>query len=129
MPTTLTYGRKLPLDGERTHWESQEYNIQRDDAHTHDGSDSAPIPVKNLTHGSSTLALADWAAVAGQAGTYKQTVTVPSGYTEGSFTKTCFINSGSEAGSIFYPTIVNLSASTFDVYINDNTVDVKIVYA
>jgi hypothetical protein len=129
MPTTLTYGRKVPLDGERTFWDNLEANIARDDAHTHDGSDSAAVPAKNITHGTSSLLAANWAAVAGESGTYRQLVTVPTGYTEKSFAKAFFINSGSEDGFQFFPSVERVSDTTFYVYINDNTVDVKVVYA
>lgn len=130
MSTTLPNGLKTPSDGERGTWWDQIIDaIERVDSHVHNGSDSEPIEAKNLTHGSSTLLAASWAAVAGQSGTYKQTVTVPSGYTEGSYSKTFFVDSGSEAGTQIFPAVVKASSTTYDVYINDNSIQVKVIYA
>jgi hypothetical protein len=126
--TTLTYGRKVPSNGDKgsSFFGDLEDNIALDDAHNHNGTNSALIDAKNITKGSNTILAASWAAVSGQSGTYKQTVTLPSGYTMGSITM-CFYDN--TTGHQFYPTIEKVSSSTYDIYVNDNTLVVKAVYA
>ena len=126
--TTLTYGRKVPSDGDKgsTFFDDLEANIALDDAHTHNGTNSAVLESKYITKGTSTILAASWGAVAGQAGTYKQTVTLPSGFTMGSFVMSFYDKS---TGHQFSPTVEKVSSSTYDIYVNDNTLAVKAVYA
>lgn len=128
MPTTLTYGRKVPLDGERGFFTNLEDNIARDDAHNHDGSNSPQLNTKNLTKDTSTILAASWAAVAGQAGTFKQTITVPTGHAVNSMLVKFYVNGGGEDGHEIHPSIQKVSATAYDIFINDNSVEVKAVY-
>lgn len=130
MPTTLTYGMKKPIAGEQgdTVFSALEDNITRADSHSHNGTDSAQLDPKNFAKTVTTLASASWVAVSGQTGTYKQTLTVPTGYTVDGAIMKFYVGSGSEAGNLIYPSVKKLSSTTADVYINDNTIDVKVTY-
>jgi hypothetical protein len=129
--TTTTYGYKMPTRNDRGDevFDALEANITRSDIHTHDGSNGAQINPKDLSKTTTTLALASWAAVAGQTGTYRQLLTVPSGYTVDASVIKCFVGSGADAGDVLFLTIEKESATTAYVYINDNTIDVKVTYA
>lgn len=128
MSTTLSNGYKLPADGDRgsTWFDDLESNITRVNGHTHDASDSEAIPAKNLTKGTSTILAANWSLVSG--GTYKQTITLPSGYTMAATLFKFQINNGSEAGDLIFPTIEQASATSYEIYINDSTVEVLATY-
>lgn len=126
MPTTLTYGRKVPVDGERGFWDSLEDNIIRDDGHDHDGSNSKLINTADLDKDIANIAAVDWVATSG--GTYKQTVTVPTGHTVDKMLTKWFVDGGGENGHQIYPSIQKVSATTYDIFINDNTVALKAVY-
>lgn len=127
MPTTLTYGRKKPISGERgaTVFTSLEDNITRDDAHSHNGTDSARLNPKDFSKTHTTLASGSWVAVAGQTGTYRQLLTLPAGYTLLDVVPKFYISTG----TIIYPSVEYVSATTAYVYINDNTIDVKVTCA
>jgi len=126
MPTTLTYGFKKPIDGERNFWGSLEDNITRLDAHAHDGVDSAKISTKNLTKGSVDIASGSWSATTDQSGTYDQTITLPTGFTVDETIMKFIVDGGTEDGDQIFPTWEKASSTTVKVYINDNTLDLKV---
>lgn len=131
MPTTLSNGYKVPSRGERGDavFDALEDNIQRTNDHTHDGVNSERLDPADFAKTTTTLALASWSAVAGQTGTYRQLLTIPAGYTLDACIPKFFVGSGGEAGNIIYPTVEKQSSTTAYVYINDNTIDVKVTYA
>lgn len=126
MSTTLTYGRKVPLDGERGFWTDLEANITRDDSHDHDGTNSKLINTADLDKDIGSIASGDWVATTG--GTYKQTVTVPTGHTVDKMLVKFFVDGGGEAGHQIHPSIQKVSTTTYDIFINDNTCNLKAVY-
>lgn len=131
MSTTLTYGRKLPTDGDRgsTFFDDLEANIAINDAHTHDGVTSPSIPGKNIAKSTQTILTGSWASVAGQIGTYSQTVTLPSGVTTANMLPKFQVNNaGPDQGDIIYPTIRWASTTSYDIFINDNTVEILATY-
>jgi hypothetical protein len=131
MPNTLTYGQKIPLDGEKgTWWDNLEDNFTRLDGHAHDGVTSPVISTANLNKQVVSIASASWAAVAGNAGTYSQEITNPTGITHPKVSITFVINGGSRDGEMLLLShkAGSTTAKTI-VYINDNTLDIKAVYA
>lgn len=124
MPTLTTYGYKKPIDGETTWYTSHNDNITRLDAHSHNGVDS-PI----ITKGTSTLLAASWSATSGQAGTYEQTVTIPTAYSMSTIFPVFLADNGADVGSQLFLSFVYVSATSFKVYVNDNTLQVKVLYA
>jgi len=127
MSTTLTYGRKRPDDGDRgsTFFDDLENNITLDDAHDHDGTDSPLLPTSSFINTTQAIASGPWAAVSGKPGLYKQTVTLPGTLTydgRGIFFK------DSTSGHIYNLKVEKVSATTYDVFINDNTVSLTAIY-
>jgi hypothetical protein len=124
---TLSNGYKLPATGERgsVFYPALEDNITLSNSHAHTGSDGEQIDAKHLSKTTSTIASASWAAVSGHTGTYRQLLTLPSGFTwdacEMKFTL-------STLGHVIYPSIEKVSATTYYVYFNDNTLDLKVTY-
>jgi hypothetical protein len=125
---TLTYGRKRPDNGDKgaIWFPALYYNITRDDAHDHDGVDSASLSSANLARSQQTLLAANWVAQGN--GLHKQTVTVPSGYSFDTAQMRFTIASGTESGAITHPTAKRLTAATYDVFTNDSSVDYDVDY-
>lgn len=129
MATTLTYGRVKPATGDKgsVFFPALEDNITTNDAHNHEGTNSPKLNPEAITAKTATIANADWNLVAN--GIYKDTITVPSGITEVDNHTILFrIASGTDDGCFVPLRYERLTATTFDVFINDNSVDVKIIY-
>lgn len=126
MSTTTSKGYKKPDTGDRMpSWCSDlEDNITRVNSHIHDGSDSEQIPPKYILKPTATLSSGSWSAVVGQAGTYKQTVSLPSGYTMTSV-EIKFLDPN---GHPLMLSVEKVSSTSFDVFINDNSINVTAVY-
>ena len=127
MSTTLTYGRKKPQDGDKgsTFFDDLEQNVDLDDAHTHNGTDSSLLPTSSFNNTTQAIASGSWAAVSGKPGLYKQTVTLPGTLTydgRGIFFK------DSTTGHMLNLKVEKVSSTTYDVYINDNTVSLTAIY-
>lgn len=118
--STLSYGFIKPSDptyGDQF-FPAMETNIQKMNDHTHDGSNSAPIAATTQT-----VSSASWGSDLG-GGTYRQLITTPSGYSFDSNR----IEVRRSTGEMSYPTIVRVSATTFYIYTNDNSVTYSIQY-
>lgn len=123
---TLSKGYKRPETGDRgqTVFDALEDNITLANSHQHNGTDGVKVAPKDLDRTTQTLLAASWVAVAGQAGTYKQTITAPGGYTiDDSHLK--FYRTG---GSECHPTVIKLTATTAEVHIGNNTDELKVIY-
>lgn len=128
MSSTLTYGRKLPANGDSTWWDDLASNITKDDTHNHDGANSIKLTPANFNKSTGAISSASWVSVAGQAGTYKQTVTVPANYAVDSMQVKFYITGGGEDGHEVALTVRKVTSLTFDVFINDNTINLVAVY-
>jgi hypothetical protein len=130
MSTTTTHGLVKPATGDRgsLFWPALADAIQRLNDHTHNGSDAEYINASVITKTTNTLVAASWSAVSGQPGTYSQVETVPLGFTVDGSCPKFMVGSGSDAGAILYLSTAKLTSTTYTVYINDNTIDVKVVY-
>ena len=111
---TLSYGYKLPANPDTgdQFFPAMEFNIQRLNDHTHNGVNSAPIASTQQ----SVLA-ASWAAAPIGGGLYRQLVTMPVGFSY----DTTNIWFKISTGEFVYPTVERVSASTYYIYTNDNT--------
>lgn len=120
---TLSYGFKKPSAPDRGNivFPAMEDNIQRLNDHTHDGSNSAPVPGSSIVAGSTTLLAASWVSLGG--GHYRQQGTVPAGYNFDTQTMSFRLTSG----HYIYPTVEKISATQFWVYTIDNTLDYVVV--
>lgn len=130
MSTTLPFGRKLPTDGDRgSSWfDDLEANIALDDAHTHDGVTSPLLPSTSIGKTTTAIANASWAAVAGQIGTFSQTIVLPSGITMLNMIPKFQINNGADLGDILYLTMQQITATSYELFINDSSLDVLATY-
>jgi hypothetical protein len=126
MAVTLSYGYIKNESGDRgsEFWPDLEFNIERINGHSHNGTDSALIPTSSIDTQVQTLLADDWEAVAGQTGTYKQTVTVPSGVNLDKHLPR-FKDAN---GNILLLSVDVLTTGTYDVYINDNTAVLQVAY-
>lgn len=123
---TLIYGLKLPETADKgsTFFPALEDNINQLDAHDHDGIDSALIPSSSLTLTTQSILAANWVSL-GEPGNYRQVVTMPAPLAydgKGIFFK------NSSNGDLLYLTVEKVSANSYYVYINDNTISLTAIY-
>ena len=80
MPTTLTYTRQKPIQGEKgdTVFDALENNIDVNDAHSHNGVNSARLDPAEFSPQTSELAAGSWVLTSGK---YQQTLALPAVYT------------------------------------------------
>lgn len=129
MGSTLSEGIFKPAAGDRgsVFGPGMAQNAQYQNDHQHSGADgSKAIPASYLTKATASLTAANWVA---SGNLYYQAVTLPGGYSFDTTNISCRIGNGTADGDYFYPTIEKASASTFNIYVNDNTLDVDILYA
>lgn len=129
---TLTFGYKLPEDGDKgsVFFPALAFDIQRLNDHDHDGQNSTKLTAQSvgaLIDDTSVVA-ANWVAVVGEAGTFKQTVTMPPNTDFDEYGIYIQVKDGVNAGNIIYPGIEKVGASTFDLFVNDNTLNLIVKY-
>jgi hypothetical protein len=125
MSTTLSKGYRKPSAGDRGTWFTDlEHNIDRVNAHKHDNIDSERVESKDLATTTQAIASSAWGSDLGFS-TYRATVTFPVGVTyENHAIK--FIDSSN--GDQIYPTVTKASSTTMHVDVNDNTLDLLVIY-
>lgn len=128
MSITLSKGFRLPEVGDRAFWGDLEFNITQLNSHVHNGTDSERIVPGSFNKTVGTLTSGAWTAVVDNAGTFKQTITVPTGYTQANMQLKFCVDGGGEDGFEVHPSVRKVSATTFDVFCNDNSVALKVVY-
>src|SRR5258708_1404035 len=103
------------------------FDITRLDAHNHDGVNSAFLSAGNFVASSIVALHASW-AVSGAL--YKQTLTTPVAVTEINNSSVSFLinNAGPTQYQKLYLQYQRKTATTFDLYINDNTIDVLCLF-
>lgn len=126
--TITTYGYKNPDIGDRakgtTGWmASYNFNVTRFDGHSHNGVDSALLTISSITALTQSISSASWGS---SGNTYKQTVTVPAAVVEINNVIVKFINGAN--GHIMPLHYVRLTATTYDLFCNDNTVNLTAAY-
>lgn len=125
---TSTYGVKLPEDGDigQPIFDAINSNSQKFIDHTHNGTNSAAIAASALTKGTVNLSAVDWTVTAGGNG-YKQTVTLPGAHTLPNSILRFRVRSGTHLNKIIHPTVIPISATQFDVVVNDNTLALEVL--
>lgn len=126
MPTTLSNGVRVPSDGDRDWYEIIEEALAILNNHTHDGDDSEQLPSSIISKATQDVLAANW--VSQGEGTYKQTLTLPTNYTWNDMQVRFYINGGAQDGNEVLLSVKKVSATTFDIFINDNTLALKAVY-
>ena len=124
MATTLTNGYVKPATGDRgsVWFPALEGNIQRLNDHTHDGVDSERLTSKSVTKVTDSISSGSWAS---SGSGYKQTVTMPAGMNFDDFGME-FRNASTN--HVYYLTVEKVTATTYDVYISDNTINLTVLY-
>jgi hypothetical protein len=118
----------IPEAGDRgkTFCPSISQNMEILDSHTHNGSDSDKISSENVLKSNIVLAEGDWAS--NERG-FKQSVSLPTGFTFDEVDLVFTINTGPLLGQRITPTIVKTSSSTFDVFVTLGNYDLKVVFS
>lgn len=99
-------------------------NFSRISAHDHDGVDSVLLTASSITKFSSTVLAVGW--VSQGSGMYRQLITVPAAVLEfNSYDIFIYITS---TGERIFPTVIRVSATTYYIYVNDNTLALTVKY-
>lgn len=125
--TPSTYGYRIPDTGDLAKgangwFASIVYNFERLDDHNHDGVNSALLALASFSPYTATIAAAGW-SVSGSG--YKQTISAPAGLTEFNNYNAKFVFTApvGKVGEIAYLHYDRISATSIDVYCNDNTAE------
>lgn len=125
MSTTLSYGYIQPVTGDpgSVWFPALNDNIQQLNDHAHDGVDSALIDSSSVQPGTVAIDNANW--VADGTGRFKQlAVACPTGYNMDDYLYAARLDSG----DIVFVTIVRASASTFNIYSCDSSIDLTVTF-
>ena len=127
MSTTLSYGYKKPQTGDKgsVFYPDLEFDIQRLNDHNHDGSNSALLTSTSVTAVVQTVSSAGWAAVSGQPGTFSQNVSMSAGT---AFDTHAIEIRNSTTKEKLYLSVTKTGAAAFDVFINDSSIGLQILY-
>lgn len=126
---TTVYGYKIPEAGDiaagASGWMTAiEDNFERVSDHDHDGTDSVALTPAATTAFSSTVSSGSWSSQG--AGMYRQTITVPAALLEfNNYIPSVYITS---TGERIYPTLTRVTATTYYIYVNDNTLALTVKY-
>lgn len=112
MSTTLSYGYIKPANPDTgdSFFPALAANIQQMNDHAHNGTDSAPLATRTVS-----VPSASWVLVSG--GNYRQAVAIPAGMSY----DVCHIWFKLSTNEYVYPSVERISASSFYVYSNDNS--------
>jgi len=121
---TLSFGYKKPQTNDRGPdvFPAMEDNIQQVNDHFHNGIDSAKIPSSSISGVTATLLAANWNSLG--SGYYKQTVTLPSGFSFDTTGITVTLSTGERV----LPSIVKVDATHYDIFFYDNTKSLVVLY-
>lgn len=122
---TLSNGYKLPEDGDKgvTFFPALEDNIQRLNDHTHNGVNSELLSATASEAVTQALLAASW-AVQGD-GMFRMTVTMPSDIGYDTHNIQHRLTAG---GAIVNLSTAKVTATSYYLYSNDDTIDVTAVY-
>ena len=131
MSTTLSYGFEKPATGDKgsVFWPALEDNIQQLNDHTHNGTDSARLTSVGMQANVQSVTTAGWSSVGG--GLYRQTVTLPAALTAVGGVYNDYniqIRNAAATERVLLLPIEKVSTTSFYVWINDNTIALKVIY-
>lgn len=127
MATTLTHGRVRPDDGDKSsEWfDYLKDNIDLDDAHTHNGTNSSKLNASASTAVTASILAASWTQPGGAGTLFQQDVTCP-GVIQ--FDTHAITFRDSTTGAIYLLSVLKLTATTYRVFINDNSITLTALY-
>lgn len=125
---TLSFGYKKPQTGDKgsIFFPALEFDIQRLNDHIHDGVDSSKLTSLSVAPTSDVILAVNWVSLGG--GNYKQNVTTPAGITFDVYGMAFRITNGPDIGAEINPTIIKTAVNKYDIYVNDNTIDLSVLY-
>jgi hypothetical protein len=120
---TLTYGYKKPETNDKgvDFFPALELNFQKLNDHTHNGSDSAKLTTASVIITEIAFSSGSWVSQGN--GTYRQLLTMSGSMLFDNFAFAFKLSTG----EFFYPKIEKVSANTFYLYINNNTLSGKVI--
>lgn len=123
---TLTYGFKKPQAGDfgSTFFPALEADIQQINDHNHDGSNSALLTPPSFSMTQQSILAAAWVVI-DPGSNYRQLVTMPGSL---QYDTRVVRMRDAASGDYLELTIEKASATTYYVYINDNTVSLTAYY-
>ena len=127
MGLTLSYGYVKPQAGDRgttAFFTPMEQNIQRLNDHTHDGTNSAPLPAQSISGVSQAISAGSWVTYGGPTGFFRQQITVPAGF---DFDKVQ-ISFRTTGGMYVFPDVEKISATQYYIYTNDSSQGFTAIY-
>lgn len=122
---TLTHGFKKPETGDKGPivFPALEDNIQQLNDHDHDGANSEKLPSSAIDPLTQSVLAANWGASIGN-GLFKQTITLPAALSYDTTGFHCQLSSG----DVVACTIEKVSASQYDIFTNDDTETLTVLY-
>lgn len=124
MAITLSFGYIKNQTGDKgsVFFPDLEFNIQRINDHTHNGVNSSKLTNAAIDSATQNILAAAWVLVSGE---YKQTITVPAGV---NLSKHYPRFKNTTTGEVLFLSIIILTDSTYEVFINDNSVALQVAY-
>lgn len=124
---TLSFGFKKPQTGDKgsVFWPALELNFQKLNDHDHNGTNSKKIPASSVEIVTQAVSSAGW--VDQGSGLYRQLVTMPGTMTFD--TQQIGFRDAASPNSPLYLGYEKVSANTYYVYINDNTISLTVIYS
>jgi hypothetical protein len=125
---TLSFGFKKPETGDKgsVFFPALEDNIQQTNDHDHNGTNSKKLTAQSITGVAEDILAAGWVSLGG--GNYRQLVNMPAGTVFDDYSMAFQIKNGPAAGHRINPSIEKVTVNTYYVYVNDNTIDLRILY-
>lgn len=126
---TLSYGYLRPdnLDRGSVFFDALRGNITLTNNHTHNGVNSSFIPVDSFAKLTVNLTDTGWTAVGD--GTHKKTVTMAGSFTWTLPNITVYGVGGTYNNQIFYPKMLRVTDTTFDIFMLLNNQALKLVFS
>ena len=122
---TLSFGFKKPQTPDKgsVFFPALEADIQQVNDHNHNGTNSAKLPASSLTPTQGSINSAGWVSLGG--GNYRQLVTMPATLTIDDYLPHFRL---SATGHPVLLSVEKVTATTYWVYINDNTQSLIVSY-
>lgn len=122
---TLSFGFKKPQTGDNgsVFFPALEGNFQQLNDHTHNGTNSSLLPTASLAVTTQSIASGSWSSLGG--GNYRQLVTLTGGL---QFDAVVVSFRDAATGNYLNLTVEKVSATTYYVYINDNSLTLTAYY-
>lgn len=127
---TINFNVRIPEDGDAGNvWsDALEHNWENIFVpHSHNGDDSEKLTLEAITRELTILDASEWDPDANNRG-YKQAVTAPAGVSLDKVAMRFRIASGPLIHTYINPRVVPLSLTAFEVYVNDPSLEVEILY-